>query len=673
MSLSPASSSPEAHADGGESTDSDGGRCLLPAWPREPCEQVLFERAQDASAAADKGERIEACGVGDGRPLPAGGAGPGTGQRDPPAQARQEEAVVDSDGDDRPLFVRRAPEEYARLDIAESRLTALLRRQASRDDGQYWSCGGLPNMAGAPFQGAHSKSLKVRVHLPPYDNKDSVVSMAVPMGMRVMEFRDEVIRQHASRAGLKPFSTYELRLYDEDEQEPDYDCPPFDKSLQVGCLNVSDVALCPAASASGTPPSPRSPAESSLGEEAAATSGAATPEALDGVPADKVPSLCVSFEDEDGEAGQLRRVGRVEKPLRKGSDSEVCRWLGGHAVSHRRTRSMPHFVGEAKRQDAADSAGAGAAEGRGAAGTRQLRLLVADGAAQAVVAGNVAAAAAAAEPTGPQAGGPDAEACGGSVGESVVLSVRDEATLLEVLEQLSRQRGRTYDPVNFVVERLDDGIRQRLDLNMQVKHLQQRSSVLMLTRKDAPVALSLDEPFPLTWRSEGMGSAPSRREHDVLRRPPATVFFFNEHTASIATEYLVTVAARGSRSRPVECALVVDRERLHHQVPRAWPHDKAEGKKGSFMPPLLKKLGRHLQLSESFRADSGIFVERRVRDVRAVFCGTAHQVFSVVYGGGGSGTPLETSSVELVYQAQTPTECAEIVARLNFLLALVAK
>jgi hypothetical protein len=253
----------------------------------------------------------------------------------------------------------------------------------------------------------------------------------------------------------------------------------------------------------------------------------------------------------------------------------------------------------------------------------------------------------------------------------IVLAVREDASLLEVLEQLKQERGRAYDPVNFAFERIDDGITQRLDLDTQVKQLQPHSNILTLVRKDAPVVLSLGGER-IQRRLEELTLSPHSRQLDSLRRPLPSAFFFNEYTASIATEYFVTIAVRGSRSQsqPCECHLVVDRERLYHQAPRGYsvPAEGSSQKKSSFMSTFTKKVFLKTFSAEGSRTEPSLFVERRVCDVRKIACDETHQRrFSVAYGSSGDG-----SSCELVYQAHTPTECAEIVARVQFLMKLAA-
>eukprot|EP00812_Abedinium_dasypus_P005238 NODE_1656_length_1091_cov_439.149614.p1 GENE.NODE_1656_length_1091_cov_439.149614~~NODE_1656_length_1091_cov_439.149614.p1 ORF type:complete len:258 (+),score=73.35 NODE_1656_length_1091_cov_439.149614:173-946(+) len=241
--------------------------------------------------------------------------------------------------------------------------------------------------------------------------------------------------------------------------------------------------------------------------------------------------------------------------------------------------------------------------------------------------------------------------------------------LLDVLGQLSQVCGTVYDPVDFDFERLDqDGIFQRLDLNTQVRHLQQDAGTLTVVRKDAPVSK-----FRLlqTWRV----SEPGRG-----RRPPG--FPFTEYAASLATEYFVAVHVRGSRVRSTNCVLVVDREKLTHTVaPAEMFSDDASGspspKRGG--GSLLTRSLRHLQLDFPTHRDremqAEILTERRVQDVRDV----SHQVrskrgFMVTYAtptsadGGDNGD--NGGELQMGYRAQTPTECVEIVARIQFLLTL---
>lgn len=263
--------------------------------------------------------------------------------------------------------------------------------------------------------------------------------------------------------------------------------------------------------------------------------------------------------------------------------------------------------------------------------------------------------------------------------EEVMLEIRDDAMLFEVMQRLSQERGQVYDIVNFTFERQDDGIRQRMDPNTQVAHLQPHSSVLTIVRKDGG------------GRSD---DACSRREDlphsqfdSALRRPPPSVFFFNEYTVSMTQEYVVTVAVgRESRaSQPVQCTLVVDRERLYHHPPRgsavgirSWSvasatRESSGQKKSSFMSPLFRKFTKHLSLAESSRTEPSVFAERRVCDIKSIACDeTLQRGFSIVYTGAGAGAS-EGGTFEVGYLALTPTECAEIVARIEFLRTLATR
>jgi len=655
----------------------------------------------------------------------------------------------------------------------ESTLTALLRQQACRETGS-------PSPTKRSSSGAQ---VQVRVHLPPYHGEDTVLVVAVPVTTQVSDFRDEVVRQAMIRAGaasrrgtdalLGPLVRGVFRLFDEDEQEPDYDCPPFEGGLQVEVLGKCDVALCSAGPLCDTPPSPPL---SSPGEDRGLASSAATPKghhfgvlrkvsfvgledlelegAKDPLLKPTPPSAGIIARDSQAAVAESSTEAPstdadaasplkspVERPPRGTSDSVVQ--ARGHVatqpvLSHRRARSLPGAQLQALLPDSGPVVTVGGFEtfsdrnarkarshanlteafagdvgsprsetGEGepfdgapdAALTRlrvasfevcerrltQLTLLLPEGTSQAPLTRSASLCAfwpcAAADTPEGSSSSSSSSAHGfdpRGPSDSVVMNIWEEATLLEVLSQLSRDRGRLYDPVSFAFERLEDGIRQRLDLDTQVKHLGAQVGALILVRKDAPQAFPPQaDPLSPSRRLEaakasGRALVPGGGRLDLLPRPSPSAFFFNEYTASIATEYYVAVAVRSSRARPAECTLVVDRHRLYHQASRA-DGEEADTKKGSFMPPLLKNLRRHLQLEEWSQGDSQqLFAERQVRDIRAISCDGGHQrTFFVSYAGASSAGPGEPSpTVELVYEAQTPTECAEIVARLRFLLTL---
>jgi hypothetical protein len=195
-----------------------------------------------------------------------------------------------------------------------------------------------------------------------------------------------------------------------------------------------------------------------------------------------------------------------------------------------------------------------------------------------------------------------------------------------------------------------------------------------------------DTELPRRWQSEGnldrwKSDSPAcdatgqGQSLDALSRPPPAAFFFSEYSASIATEYFVMVAPRDSRGRPVQCALVVDRGSLRHQVPRGHrPPKRPEPRKSSFIAPLLKNFSRHLQQDDNIEVEPAIFVERCVCDICTITRDESHgRAFSVVYSGAGGagGAQRDTRSIELAYEAQTPTECSEIIARLRFLMDLL--
>eukprot|EP00930_Biecheleria_cincta_P099456 TRINITY_DN91087_c0_g1_i1.p1 TRINITY_DN91087_c0_g1~~TRINITY_DN91087_c0_g1_i1.p1 ORF type:complete len:510 (-),score=58.94 TRINITY_DN91087_c0_g1_i1:18-1439(-) len=419
---------------------------------------------------------------------------------------------------DRPFFVLRPPEEYSRLESVESSLTLLLRRQALQEEKNGQAGSPLRCCSTSASGDTHrSKHLAVRIHVPPYD-EDSVLTLTVPRTMRVADLRDKVVQEHlaqhpsaasASRPGL-----CELRLYDEDEEEPDFDCPPFDYNLQVGCLSVADIALCFEVQSCDTPPSPLQSAPGSDEKHGTVllSPEAVTPKADAGIAANKSHQKSPEVAD-------------------AGTEAKV-------AGSHRRTRSVPL-----------------------------------------------------APPCVP----------------------------------------------SF--------------LSSEHSGLQECEVPRVCSHNDLSA---------------------------LCRQQPAPAFFFNGYTASIATEYMVTVAVRGSRALPSACVLVVDREWLHHRAPRGGSvGGRKEQRKGSFVPPLLKKLGRHLARPDSSRSDeSSIFLDRSVHDIRSMSAEederAASLTFSVTYE--SAGGPCDGSGlVELTYQVQTPTEFEEVVARLRFLRRLLAK
>jgi len=630
-----------------------------------------------------------------------------TGTRSP----RLDDRTPPAEGARMSLFGRRLPEEYSRLRNVESKLTTALRQQASQDESQHMAVRSVVQALGKSLlDSGKNAPLQLRVHLPPYDSEDSVVVVVVPLTMRVADLHGEVIRKHASCAHAVLSATCEVRLYDEDEGEPDYDSPPFDAHLQIGALNVGDVALCTvekSASSDGHACQHQEDERTSTRSSMRRTSSVPTVPLLSedfggsdctaetAAPREDTSDICSKFAHDFQSAALEGELGRADdrgnqRPLRKASDPVPCTHTADCArpvLSHRRTRSTPEktaqgvqvitiggFEGfkwtssrapaqeepDAKSEDSIPPRGCSTSSVASASATRQLKLLL--------------------PKTGPanMATGITRDLSGASLGsdelsadslitdgEFTIINVREDATLSEVLQKLSQQSNRSYDPINFAFERFDSGIWQRLDLDMQVKHLQTHSTALKVVSKDVPATLSpaINHHFSSPYGLE------HRQPSSVRRRSPSS-FNFSENTASIVTEYLVTITARNSRTRPVECRLIVDRERLCHQPPRGFILEKPEPKKGLFMPPLLKKLGKHLQLVESIRTDPNIFCERRVRDIESISREPSnHCAFSVVYSH-VAGTTSELVCTELVYQAQTPTECAEIVARLYFLLAL---
>eukprot|EP00929_Paragymnodinium_shiwhaense_P050562 TRINITY_DN25457_c0_g1_i1.p1 TRINITY_DN25457_c0_g1~~TRINITY_DN25457_c0_g1_i1.p1 ORF type:complete len:938 (-),score=207.33 TRINITY_DN25457_c0_g1_i1:93-2906(-) len=716
-----------------------------------------------------------------------------------------------------PLFVRRPPEAYAKLECPESALTVRVRRQASREacTGSFRTAGDGRSKAAANGNRGGADLVQVRIHLPPFGSrKETQVVIKVPTTMRVAGLRDEVLRQHAGR-GLKALTKhieYEVRLYDEDEEEPDYDCPPFDQELEIGALNVKEsaLALCKGGSqgdsssasessdrseaprrvessetvcfqigaGKGTPDERKQRATSlpkcqgigrqfstpvasdtmkekevrqadpqvtfDCGDDKSPRKPSANPESLSTsmkqglldelaavAAARKVTRLGTApasyrQTDEEYASGSVVEGGAVQSassrtprasgPRRKVSAPEAETAAEGRVFSHRRTRSSPlahphraawegpvvtvggfeSLVANTAAAPQADvnsvaglltAAAAGGGQGRNDASDgsvlgdtsgnrmRRLELLVAEGLGEQGGARSC-----------PQAAG-DGSYLQQEQGDLLVLQVRDDDTIYKVLERVAQEQGPHYGvpTENLALERLDDGFPSRLDLTMQVRHLPPHSSRLTVVRKDTAMASLL-----LLPRKDGQErglqgyDSHSAAALDLSRRHTEKQFTFSEHTASIATEYFVTVARRGQQSRAFDCALVVDRLRLQHRAPRmsqtsSAPEGKEEkashmGRRASFMFPLIRaaeKIGKHLHLAETSSyppPEAGLFADRRICDLRAITSESGRQqAFSVLYAFSSSGG---SSPEELVYEAQTPTECAEIVARLQFLLQL---
>lgn len=686
-------SDPGEAADAGHQADRSDAEMLEgisdpPSGPAEaspPCESedrgvMAQARAPADPAVEQRSQRPLASSTG--ASSRAASAGLRTGERaeaaPAPERARpavlQEPAPQHCEDDDGPLlFVRRSPEEYSRLESVESSLTALLRRQASQEDSYHRA--GFAHLAGPSFCDFDGdKLVEIKVHLPPYDHKGSAVTMSVPMAMRVADLCQEVLREHRGRVVLAPFATYELRLYDEEDEDADYETPAFDENLRVGCLSTCDLALCPALSPSGTPPSPPLSCPSEEAEDLSAA--ALTPEDR-GILAQRAvggrPAL-------RGAARSL--VVRPGPPVTYAEDLSAPRAAMGSSSSSSAAGDSGTRARASAHAEAVSTDVAKAPEGAPAGGALAWVGAPASSALPSVLGCRIEVPVSQRPPrksSDPEVGARTAGAssedspdrklhrrvksmpmmAGGAWLESTDLAMPGAGAAGEGGDTVWAEERRRWSSEDAAGGARSSRQPTLLLPDGSVKQDQSSSSALSAGRKDAPPALSPTDPFsPLRWL-EGRSMTPSLES----RRPSPASFFFNEYTASIATEYFVTVAARGARARPVECMLVVDRERLYHQVPRG---AALQERKGSFMTGVVQSLLP--QRSRSLRPDPAIFVTRSVREVRSIFCEEGHErAFTVLYATGGAG---EIGSLELTYEAQTPTECAEIVARMNFLLTL---
>lgn len=152
----------------------------------------------------------------------------------------------------------------------------------------------------------------------------------------------------------------------------------------------------------------------------------------------------------------------------------------------------------------------------------------------------------------------------------------------------------------------------------------------------------------------------------------APAFVFTEATASMTTEYLVKVTQRGSQAMPTSVRLVVDRRHLRHEMldrsEQLQEEEDLSGRSGSARPGNFRRLKRLLTSRQSGKA---IFSARSMHDVLAVSrCDNDPRDFVLVYRSSVLADATNVGTMELAYRASTPTECAEIVEKVRFLVAL---
>eukprot|EP00811_Abedinium_folium_P011293 NODE_2044_length_2306_cov_16.670032.p1 GENE.NODE_2044_length_2306_cov_16.670032~~NODE_2044_length_2306_cov_16.670032.p1 ORF type:complete len:659 (+),score=136.75 NODE_2044_length_2306_cov_16.670032:143-2119(+) len=598
------------------------------------------------------------------------------------AAASSQAGAASDDEDGQPFFRRRSPEEFHRLEVMTSGLTPRLRHT----DDQASAVVNLqvPDL----FNGKARRKVDVRVHLPPHGQDPTSVTMAVATMALVSAFRDEIVTQHANRLGGASAGQYELRFYDEEEGEPDFDCPPFDLALQVGCLDVSDIALCLAQPTTDALPTLLAGSDLAMGKSKLRGSdlpllptgpnvGMGPAGEAEAAPPTMASPRAVLFK-----AGAASSPGAAiactgQHPRRRTQSSPRG---GGERSSRRmRHRGTPstqavvrggfeklHPVMVRSEREATDEAtglivGTGASHpsaevnAGGANATQMLSVTLPPSAV-------------------PEAGGDEVPADdsagidGTRPGNTVKICTPNETTLLEILKGLSEVCACVYDPVDFDFERIgEDSTHQRLDVNMPVQHLQHDTVALAVVRKEAPVP----EPVPRNQRAR------AAKECDAgtnLRRPALTAFPFTEFSASLTTEYFVSARIRGSNMRPVECVLVVGRERLTHRTAPAkmqiGHYGELAMRVGGVLAHYICHSGKPLPLSsftKQSQAEREILAEQRVQDIREVVQDADDKRgFMVAYH--NAEDVGATRRIE--YQAQTPTECAEVVARMRVLVTL---
>eukprot|EP00811_Abedinium_folium_P009895 NODE_1914_length_2337_cov_4.248416.p1 GENE.NODE_1914_length_2337_cov_4.248416~~NODE_1914_length_2337_cov_4.248416.p1 ORF type:complete len:648 (-),score=129.17 NODE_1914_length_2337_cov_4.248416:191-2134(-) len=572
-------------------------------------------------------------------------------------------AAASDDEDGQPFFRRRSPEEFHRLEVMTSGLTPRLRHTAGQTSAvvilQH------PN-------GKARRKVDVRVHLPPHGQDPISVTMAVATMTLLSALRDEIVTLHANRLGgasVLP-EQYELRLYDEEEGEADFDCPPFDLAQRVGCLDVSDIVLCLAQPTTGRhielassegksnlplcgSDSPRpnigmGPATETIVAEASPP-GTASPHAVifEAGASSSSPGAaiaCMVQHPRRRTQSSPRRKSRRLRHRSPASSQAVVR--GGfeklHPVMVRSERDATGCCDEVAVGPPSVEANGGAANS-----TQMLSVTLPPSAL-------------------PEAGGDEVPAdgtAGADGGTTVNICTRNETTLIEILKQLSEACACVYDPVDFDFERIGkDRTHQRLDVNMTVQHLQQDTVALAIVRKEARVP----EPLPRNQRRACAGK---------VCDAGANLRF--EFAASLTTEYLVSARTRGSDMRPVDCVLVVGRERLTHRTAPAimqiGHYSEPENRVGSGIAQYLRHFGKQLALGsftkrqKQSHAEREILAEQRVQDIREVTQDADDKrVFMVAYR--NAEDVGATRRIE--YHAQTPTECAEVVTRIRVLVTL---
>jgi len=237
---------------------------------------------------------------------------------------------------------------------------------------------------------------------------------------------------------------------------------------------------------------------------------------------------------------------------------------------------------------------------------------------------------------------------GDAKGERVVLRTWGYSTLFEVLRDLNQAPGSSCDPMNFAFERLDAGVRQRLDLDTQVCHLLPGSGALMVVRKDAPKPKLL---------AESLSSCSRRLEKsDVFSGEPHSAALQRQCSAGVAMEYRVEVTVSGSW-RSTECLLVVDSSWIYHRDLPVSEMSHLRQLSWLRLPSFARKMCRQLLFRPVGLPE---LVARSKAAARNVHRDKDNdRKFYIQFG----EIPEE---VNLVYEAETSAECAEICACILF-------
>ncbi|CEM03429.1 unnamed protein product [Vitrella brassicaformis CCMP3155] len=145
----------------------------------------------------------------------------------------------------------------------ESALSMALKKNIKYCESAMGLSGAVPRRPSAPS----GRQLTLTIHLPPHQDSTSV-KLSVSASLTLGDLLSRVVSRFGRERQLRyrhP-AAYELRMYDEDEEGPDYDLPPLESGREVGKFNMTEICLCEAAGAAEGDRSAMTPRGTSLGD-----------------------------------------------------------------------------------------------------------------------------------------------------------------------------------------------------------------------------------------------------------------------------------------------------------------------------------------------------------------------------------------------------------------------